>query len=64
MAAVLRLPGGARDASEIVEALLVAAATRDTTAPQLAARWRQIADDIGDALDTLPVPKTNQEHAE
>lgn len=56
MAAVLRLPGGARDASEIVEALLVAAGARDTTAPQLAARWRAIADDIGDALDQLPVP--------
>lgn len=61
MAALLRLPGGTRDASEIVEALLVAAATRDTTAPDLAARWRTIADDIGDALDLLPVPTTHQE---
>ncbi|MFE2112017.1 hypothetical protein ACFXAY_01305 [Streptomyces microflavus] len=56
MAALLRLPGGASEASEIVEALLVAAGTRDTTAPKLAARWRQIADDIGDALDQLPAP--------
>lgn len=62
MAAVLRLPGGARDASEIVEALLVAAQARDTTAPTLSARWRQIADDIGDALDQLPIPISTQEH--
>lgn len=61
MAALLRLPGGTRDASEIVEALLVAASVRDTTAPDLAARWRQIADDIGDALDQLPPPTTSQE---
>ncbi|WP_030847455.1 hypothetical protein [Streptomyces griseus] len=61
MAAVLRLPGGAGEASEIVEALLVAAGARDTTAPKLAARWRQIANDIGDALDQLPVPNTTQE---
>ncbi|MYR93067.1 MULTISPECIES: hypothetical protein [unclassified Streptomyces] len=61
MAALLRLPGGPAEASEIVEALLVAAQARDTTAPKLAARWRQIADDIGDALDQLPVPKTTQE---
>ncbi|NEC43261.1 hypothetical protein [Streptomyces sp. SID8016] len=61
MAAVLRLPGGAGEASEIVEALLVAAGSRDTTAPKLAARWRQIANDIGYALDQLPVPKTPQE---
>ncbi|MFS4107502.1 hypothetical protein [Streptomyces sp. PD-S100-1] len=57
MAALLRLPGGAQDASELVEALLVAAQARETTAPQLAARWRRIADDIGDALDALPPPR-------
>ncbi|MET9729639.1 hypothetical protein ABZZ79_02930 [Streptomyces sp. NPDC006458] len=57
MAAVLSLPGGTRDASELVEALLVAAQARDTTAPQLAARWRKLADDIGDALDALPPPR-------
>ncbi|MEV0090401.1 hypothetical protein [Streptomyces sp. NPDC050738] len=60
MAAILRLPGGARDASEIVEALLVAAAARDSTTPQLAERWRQIADHIGDALDQLPAPAGHQ----
>ncbi|MGW7196622.1 hypothetical protein [Streptomyces chryseus] len=61
MAAILRLPGGARDASEIVEALLVAAQARETTAPDLAGRWRAIADDIGDALDQLAPPTTTQE---
>ncbi|WP_327710066.1 hypothetical protein OG912_16955 [Streptomyces sp. NBC_00464] len=58
MAALLRLPGGTRDASEIVKALLVAASVRDATAPDLANRWRQISDDIGDALDQLPPPTT------
>ncbi|MFD5682159.1 hypothetical protein [Streptomyces bacillaris] len=61
MAALLRLSGGASEASEIVEALLVAAGTRATTAPELADRWRQIADDIGDALDQLPAPTHHQE---
>lgn len=51
----LRLPA-ADDAAECVEALLIAAETRDETAPAQAARWRQLADDIGDALDTLPTP--------
>ncbi|TXL91619.1 hypothetical protein [Streptomyces sp. IB2014 016-6] len=63
MAAVLRLPGGTRDASEIVEALLVAAQTREVTAPDISARWRQIAHDIGDALDQLPTPTIIQEHS-
>lgn len=57
MAAVLKLSGGTRDASEIVEALLVAAQAREDTAPELATRWRRIADDIGDALDQLPPPR-------
>lgn len=57
MAAVLKLSGGTRDASEIVEALLVAAQAREGTAPELATRWRRIADDIGDALDQLPPPR-------
>lgn len=56
MAALLSLPGGTRDASEIVEALLVAASVREDRAPELATRWRQIADDIGDALEQLPPP--------
>lgn len=57
----LRLPA-ADDAAECVEALLIAAETRDQSAPDQAARWRQLADDIGDALETLPVP-TGQEDA-
>jgi hypothetical protein len=61
MAALLKLPGGTRDASELVEALLVAAAARDDTAPDLAARWRQLADDIGDGLDELPPPRQEAE---
>lgn len=58
MAAVLRLPRGPADAAEIVEGLLVAAAARETTAPELADRWREIAHQIGDALDALPPPTT------
>jgi hypothetical protein len=57
MAALLRLPGGPDDAGELVEALLTAADTREATAPAIAARWRQLANDIGDALDTLPTPQ-------
>ncbi|GGJ81824.1 hypothetical protein GCM10011583_11580 [Streptomyces camponoticapitis] len=62
MACLLTLPGGTRDASEIVEALLVAAQARENTAPELSTRWRLIADQIGDALDQLPAPTTPQEH--
>lgn len=54
MAAILRLPGGTRDAADIVEALIAAANT--STSPELAARWRAIANNIGDALDKLPAP--------
>ncbi|MEU6535552.1 hypothetical protein [Streptomyces sp. NPDC047000] len=57
MAALLRLPGGPDDAGALVEALLTAADTRETAAPALAARWRQLANDIGDALDQLPTPR-------
>lgn len=58
MAALLKLPGGPDDAGELVEALLAAADTRDQHAPAQAARWRQLAHDIGDALDQLPTPTT------
>jgi hypothetical protein len=58
MAALLKLPGGPDDAGELVEALLVAADTRDQHAPAQATRWRQLAHDIGDALDQLPTPTT------
>ncbi|MEU1155738.1 hypothetical protein ABZ369_22355 [Streptomyces sp. NPDC005918] len=54
MAATLRLPGGTTDVAEIVEALLVAAAAKEEQAPELALRWRWLADDLGDALDQLP----------
>jgi hypothetical protein len=51
----LALPA-ADDLAEMVEALLAAADTRDTTAPTQAARWRDLADAVGDALDHLPQP--------
>jgi hypothetical protein len=51
----LRLPA-ADDVAELVEALLAAADTRDTTAPTQAARWRDLANDLGDALEHLPQP--------
>ncbi|RDG35181.1 hypothetical protein [Streptomyces corynorhini] len=54
MAALLRLPGGTDDVAELVEALLVAADARPDT--PLAERWRHLAHEIGDALDTLPAP--------
>jgi hypothetical protein len=59
MATRLILPGP-DDAAEIVEALLTAAGTRDHHAPAQAARWRQLANDIGDALDTLPTPHAQE----
>lgn len=49
----LRLPA-ADDVAELVEALLAAADTRDTRSPAQAARWRHLANDLGDALDALP----------
>lgn len=49
----LRLPS-ADDCGELVEALLAAADARDTTASKQAARWRGLANDLGDALDALP----------
>ncbi|MEU0332191.1 hypothetical protein [Streptomyces sp. NPDC006193] len=57
MAVLLNLPGGPDDAAEIVEALLAAAETRVGHAPTQAARWRELAHDIGDALDQLPPTK-------
>ncbi|CAL9303008.1 hypothetical protein [Streptomyces sp. SudanB91_2054] len=56
MAVLLRLPGGPDDASEIVDALLTAADACEGLAPELATRRRQLAHDLGDALDRLPVP--------
>lgn len=56
MAVVLRL-STADDVSEIVDALLTAADARGAHAPELAARWRTLAHDVGDALDQLPSPQ-------
>lgn len=58
----LRLPA-ADDLAEVVEALLVAAETRDEHAPTQAGRWRALAHDLGDALDQLPLP-TNRNPTE
>lgn len=35
-----------------------AAAARETTALDIATRWRELAHQIGDALDELPPPTT------
>lgn len=56
MALVVRLPGP-DDLAEIVEALVTAAEAKEADAPELALRWRWLADDIGDALDALPAPQ-------
>lgn len=56
----LLLPS-ADDGAEIVEALLTAAATREASAPGQAARWRDLAHALGDALDTLPEPTTTED---
>lgn len=55
MAVVVRLTG-TDDLSEIVEALLTAADAKEAHAPELAERWRTLANDVGDALDGLPQP--------
>ena len=44
------------DLAEIVEALLTAADHADDHAPELAARRRELAECVGDALDELPEP--------
>ncbi|MFE2045707.1 hypothetical protein ACFXAZ_33290 [Streptomyces sp. NPDC059477] len=54
MALLVRL-ASTDDLSEIVEALLTAADAKEPTVPTLAARWRTLARDVGDALDSLPV---------
>lgn len=56
MAIVVRLTGP-DDVSEIVDALLTAADARQAHAPELAARWRALAHNVGDALDALPTPR-------
>jgi hypothetical protein len=56
----LLLPA-ADDAAELVDALLTAADACEHRAPDLAARRRALAEDIGDALDNLPQPVTTEE---
>ncbi|TXS35140.1 hypothetical protein EAO77_37710 [Streptomyces sp. t39] len=56
MATQLILPGGIASAVDLVDALLAAADARERRAPRQAARWRDLADQLGDALDTLPTP--------
>ncbi|WP_433893062.1 hypothetical protein [Streptomyces sp. CA-111067] len=51
----LRLPAAA-DLAELVDALLAAADVCEDRAPELAARRRALADDLGDGLDALPQP--------
>lgn len=48
---------GPDDLAEIVEALVTAAEAKEADAPELALRWRWLANDLGDALDTLPTPQ-------
>lgn len=56
----LRLPA-ADDLAEIVDALLTAADECEHRAPELAARRRALAHQIGDALDDLPKPTTRED---
>lgn len=56
----LLLPA-ADDVAELVDALLEAADTCQTRAPDLADRRRALADQLGDALDHLPQPVPFQE---
>lgn len=63
MATMLRLPGGSADAVDLVDALLAAADARGRRCPRQAARWRELAHEIGDALDTLPTPRAQEQHA-
>ncbi|MEC3993975.1 hypothetical protein VSR01_10640 [Actinacidiphila sp. DG2A-62] len=51
----LLLPA-ADDVAELVDALLTAAEACEHHAPDLAARRRALADQLGDALDHLPRP--------
>ena len=49
-----------RDAARVVDALLEAADSAEARLDRsLARRYRSIADDLGDALDTLDAPASN-----
>ncbi|MCX5601576.1 hypothetical protein OOK29_25840 [Streptomyces phaeochromogenes] len=56
MAAYLRV-SSVGDLTEIVDGLLAAADSHKAKAPGQAARWRELADSLGDALDRLPAPR-------
>jgi hypothetical protein len=60
MATMLRLPGGSADVVDLVDALLAAADARERRAPRQAARWRELAHQLGDALDTLPTSRAQE----
>ncbi|MEU2111854.1 hypothetical protein [Streptomyces sp. NPDC019507] len=48
------------DVAEVVECLLLGAKDAATHAPELADRRQNLADRLGDALDLLPPPTTEQ----
>lgn len=48
----------ADDVAEVIESLITAADAVDSRAPGLAAQRRHLANQIGDALDQLPAPRT------
>lgn len=48
------------DVAEVVECLLLGAEQAAGHAPQIAARRRSLADRLGDALDLLPAPTTEE----
>ena len=48
----------ANDVAEVIESLITAADAVDSRAPGLAAQRRHLANQIGDALDQLPAPRT------
>ncbi|MCG7203995.1 hypothetical protein [Streptomyces arenae] len=55
MAVLLQL-SDTDDLAEIVEGLIAGADAKQATAPETAARWRNLAHNIGDGLDLLPHP--------
>ncbi|MET7746784.1 hypothetical protein [Streptomyces sp. NPDC005385] len=55
MAAQLLMPS-ADDVAQVVSGLLTAADFHEDHDPTQAAKWRRLADQIGDALGRLPAP--------
>lgn len=52
------------DVAEVVECLLLGAAHAASHAPDLADRRQNLADRLGDALDLLPAPISNEQGAQ